>query len=92
MEFWIKICGNCQKLKPDYEQIPEIFGNKTLFLKMNMFLNLENIKLAESLGVEETPTLKLFCRGREIGQIVGFRSSNDVVNEIKQVFEHEKYC
>ncbi|NIP67034.1 thioredoxin, partial [Candidatus Bathyarchaeota archaeon] len=47
VEFWIKSCGNCQKFRPVYEKLPEIFGDKVEFLKMNMFLSLENLKLAE---------------------------------------------
>ena len=92
VEFWIKSCGNCQKFRPVYEKLPEIFGDKVEFLKMNIFLSLENLKLAEGLGVEETPTLKLFCKGREIGQIIGYRPVDEVVKEIEEILECEKYC
>jgi thioredoxin 1 len=92
VEFWIKSCGNCQKFRPIYEKLPEIFSDKVQFLKMNMFLSLENLKLAEGLGVEETPTVKLFCKGREIGQIIGYRSLDEVVREIKELLEREQYC
>jgi hypothetical protein len=49
---------------------------------MNMFLSLENLKLAEGLGVEETPTLKLFCKGREIGQIIRYMPLDKATKEI----------
>jgi hypothetical protein len=48
--------------------------------------------LAEGLGVEETPTLKIFCKGREIGQITGYRSLDDVVKEIEEVLKRGQYC
>ncbi len=67
-------------------------GNKVKFLKMNMFLSLENLKLAEGFGVEETPTLKLFCEGREIGEIIGYRPLDKVVKEIGEILEREEYC
>ena len=92
VEFWIKSCGNCQKFRPVYEKLPEIFSDKVEFLKMNMFLSLENLKLAEGLGVEETPTVELFCNGREIGQIIGYRSLDEVVREIEEILEREQYC
>lgn len=92
VEFWIKSCGNCQRFRPVYEKLPEIFGGKVEFLKMNMFLSLENLRLAEGLGVEETPTLKLFCNGREIGQIIGYRPVDRVVKEIEEILEREQYC
>jgi thiol-disulfide isomerase/thioredoxin len=92
IEFWIRSCENCQKFKPIYERLPEILGDRAYLLKMNMFLSLENLKLAEGLGVEETPTLKFFCKGREIGQIIGYRSLDDVVEEIKEILEKERGC
>jgi thioredoxin 1 len=92
VEFWIKSCPNCQKFKPVYEKLPETFSNKIAFLKMNMFSSLANLKLAEGLGVEDTPTLKLFCKGREIRQIVGYRPLEQVVSEINEMLEPEPNC
>ena len=89
IEFWIESCEKCQKFKPVYAKLPEIFGNKIKFLKMDMFLSLENLKLAEGLGVEETPTLKLFRKGREIGQIIGYKPLEKIVKEIEKILEPE---
>ena len=92
VEFWIRSGSNCQKFKPVYERLPEIFTGKVKFLKMNMFHSLENLKLAEGLGVEETPTLKFFCKGREVGEIIGYRPLDKVVEEIGEILEREEYC
>ena len=92
IEFWMKSCEKCQKFRPVYERLPDVFGDKVEFLKMNMFLSLENLKLAESLGVEETPTLELFCKGREIGQITGYKPLDEVVKEIEEILEPDGYC
>ena len=92
IEFWIKSCPNCQKFKPVYERLPEMFSDKVAFVKMNMFSSLANLKLAEDLGVEDTPTVKLFCKGREIGQIVGYRTLEKVVEEINEILEQEPDC
>ena len=88
IEFWIRSCSFCQKFKPIYEQLPAFFGNKVKFLKMNMFLSLDNLKLAEDLGVEDTPTLKLFCKGEEIGEIIGYRSRDTVIKEIETILKN----
>jgi len=92
IEFWIKSCPNCQKFKPVYEKLPEKFNDKIAFYKMNMFSSLANLKFAEGFGVEDTPTLKLFCKGREIGQIVGYRTLEQVVREIDEMLEPEPDC
>jgi hypothetical protein len=60
------------------------------FLAMNMFLSLENLKLAEGLGVEDTPTLKIFCKGKEVGEVIGYRSLDKVVDEIRGILEIEE--
>ncbi|UCE44279.1 MAG: hypothetical protein JSV57_01985 [Candidatus Bathyarchaeota archaeon] len=44
------------------------------------------------MGVEETPTLKLFCKDREIGEIIGCRPLDEVVREIEEILEREQYC
>ena len=92
IEFWIKSCPNCQKFKPVYEKLPQTFNERIAFVKMNMFSSLANLKLAEGLGVEDTPTMKLFCKGREIGQIVGYRSLEQVAKEINEMLEREPDC
>jgi thioredoxin 1 len=92
VEFWIRSCSNCQKFKTIYERLPEIFGDKVKFLKMNMFLSLDNLKLAEGFGVEETPTLKLFCEGEEIGEIIGYMLLDKVVIEIEEILKREEHC
>lgn len=87
VEFWIKSCPNCQKFRPVYESLPEIFGDKVKFFKVDMFRSLENLRLAEGLGVEETPTVKIFHEGEEIGEVVGYRSLDDVVSEIREILQ-----
>ena len=31
IEFWIKSCEKCQKFRPVYEKLPDIFGGKVEF-------------------------------------------------------------
>lgn len=92
VEFWIRSCVYCQKFKPIYEQLPEIFGDKVKFFAMNMFQSLENLRLAEGFGVEDTPTLKFFCMGTEIGEIIGYRPLEKAMEEIEAILECEDYC
>jgi thioredoxin 1 len=92
VEFWIKSCSICKKFEPVYEKLPQVYEDKVKFYKMNMFLSLENLKLAEGFGVEETPTLKVFCEGREIGEIVGYNSLDKAVKQINLVIERDKDC
>ena len=82
LEFWIRSCDQCRKFKPVYERLPEYFEYVSFF-RMNMMKSIENLRLAEGMGVEVTPTTKVFCGGSEVGEIVGYRSFDDAVAEIE---------
>lgn len=92
VEFWRRSCNWCKRFKPVYEQLPEVFGGKVKFLKINMLKSIGNLRLAEGLGVDQTPTLKLFCGGRSIGEIVGYRSLERVVEEIEEILNNQEQC
>ena len=92
IEFWIKSCGNCKKFKPVYDELADIFGNMLRFTRVNMFDSIENLRLAEGLGVEETPTVKIFYKSKEIGQIVGFKKFETATEEIKSIIKESGCC
>ena len=85
VEFWIKSCGNCKKFKPVYKKLSERFSNRLRFTRVNMFESVENLRLAEALGVEETPTVKLFYKSKEIGQIIGFKTLETATEELESI-------
>jgi thioredoxin 1 len=89
VQFWIRSCSHCQRFNPVYEQLPPIFKNHVAFVKLNMLHSIDNLHLAEGLGVEDTPTLKIFCQGSVVGELVGYRPLNTVVGELKTILEHE---
>jgi thioredoxin 2 len=92
LEFWVRSCGFCQKFKPVYEQLPDIFGDRIKFAKMNMMKSIENLRLAEGMGVEQTPTTKVFCKGREVGEIVGYRQLEETVDLLRKILASNKDC
>ncbi|MCZ2845763.1 MAG: thioredoxin family protein [Candidatus Bathyarchaeota archaeon] len=85
IEFWQKTCENCKKFKAIYEQLAEIFDEEIEFTRIEIFKSVENLRLAESLGVEETPTIKIFKNGKEIGEIVGFKKLETATENIKKI-------
>jgi thioredoxin-like negative regulator of GroEL len=91
-EFWIRSCDFCRKFKPVYEQLPDAFGGRVRFLRMNMMKSIENLRLAEGLGVEQTPTTKVFCGGSEVGEIVGYRTLEEAVGDISSILESSEDC
>ena len=57
-----------------------------------MFTSIENLRLAEGLGVEQTPTTKVFCKGREIGEIIGYRPLKEAIQELNTILDSDKDC
>jgi len=92
VDFWHKMCGWCLKLNPVYEQLPERLGDRVKFVKMNVLQSPENQRLAIGLGVLGTPTMKLFCEGRAVGEVVGFRPLKKLVKEIEEILEKKTEC
>ncbi len=87
LEFWVRSCDQCRRFKPVYERLPEAIGGDVRFFRMNMLKTLENLRLAEGLGVEETPTTKVFCSGGEVGEMVGYLPLEEAVERINGLLQ-----
>ena len=92
VDFWHHMCGWCNKLNLVYEQLPERFGDRVKFVKVNILESPENQRLAIGLGVLGTPTLKFFCDGRVVGEIVGYRPLDRLVEEIDEILKKKDEC
>ena len=87
LEFWVRSCDQCRKFKPVYERLSEVIGGKVRFLRMNMLKTIENLRLAEDVGVEQTPTTKVFCSGEEAGEIVGYLPLEEAAKTINELLQ-----
>ncbi len=92
VDFWHPMCGWCLRLNPIYEQLPERFGDRVKFVKVNILQSPENQRLALSLGILGTPTLKLLCNGRVVGEIVGYRPLERLTEEVERLLEGRDEC
>jgi thioredoxin 1 len=86
VEFWVKSCGNCKKFKPVYEKLSSIFSDMK-FTRISIFESVKNLRLAEDLGVEQTPTTMIFKKGKRIGQIVGYLPLETAIEEIRKILK-----
>jgi len=91
IDFWHNMCGWCLKLNPIFEQLPEQL-HEAKYAKMNVLDSTENRNLAMEHGVMGTPTIKVFCEGRDIGEIVGYRTLDKLVSELKEIFDSSEDC
>lgn len=91
VDFWHHMCGWCQKLDPIFAQLPDRF-EKVKFAKMNVLDSAENRQIAMDAGVLGTPTIKVFCDGRSIGEVVGFRPLDRLVKELGEILASKDDC
>ena len=88
VEFWHHKCVVCKEMKPIFEEQPKKYGESVKFTKMNLLESKENRVLAIRNGVRSTPTFIVYCEGRPIGQIIGYREPEEFTKELKMIIDH----
>jgi thioredoxin 1 len=91
VEFWHQDCPWCLKLAPIYEQLAGEYDRAEL-MKLDVLAAHDNQHLALDYGVAGTPTMKLFCGGREIGEIVGYMEKEELRKELDRLVERSDRC
>lgn len=89
VDFWHENCSWCRKLDPEYAATAEDFAGKMRFTKVHVFRERD---IAMRYGIQGTPTIKFFCNGREVHEIVGFRPRPALKREIESLMERYKEC
>ena len=92
VEYWHNKCPVCIEMKPVFEAQPKKYGDKVKFTKMNLLENKENRVFAIRNGVRSTPTFIVYCEGRPIGQLIGYREPDEFTNELKMIIENTDSC
>jgi thioredoxin 1 len=90
--FWHDQCPWCQQLIPIFSEIAEEFKGEIRFLKLNILENQANQELASNYGIMSTPTLLFLCKGRPVGQIVGFASKEDLERGLNDIHGRYRQC
>ncbi|HII41065.1 MAG TPA: thioredoxin fold domain-containing protein [Thermoplasmata archaeon] len=89
VDFWHEQCIWCKRLEPDYASVAAEKSSKMTFYKLHVFREAET---ARRYGVQGTPTIKFFCGGREIHEIVGYRPKAALSREIDMVLGNYADC
>jgi thioredoxin 1 len=89
VEFYTTTCPFCARLTPVFRKLSEVYGDRMRFALVNAS---ESADIAEGYGVMGVPTLKFFCDGRPINEIVGFKSEEELKDEIEKVLQTYKTC
>jgi len=78
VEFWHHTCPTCLKIEPQVKELTVKLQGKAKVIRLNVLESRENRRLAIQNGVMGTPTFKIYCRGVDIGEIIGEETLNDL--------------
>jgi thioredoxin 1 len=92
VDFWHDACIWCKHLDPVYSQLAGEFSDKLKFAKLNVLSNERNSQLAAKFGVMGTPTVILFCNGRPIETLVGYRPKETLRRELELMIQTQQDC
>ena len=84
-------CGFCQALEPLYNRLSEQYNGKLEFLKL-MVDDKNNKELLDRISIESTPTLKFYCKNREIGEHIGYAIETKLKQKIEMFLSEMEFC
>jgi len=82
VDFWASWCPWCMKLMPVFEEVSKQYEGKLVFAKVNVE---EHNDIAQVNGVMGIPVLKMFCDGRNVGELVGYMAKEKLVSELDKM-------
>lgn len=85
VEFWAPWCVWCRKLMPEFDALASEYQGKLTMLKLN---SEDNPDIAMRYGVMGLPTIKMFCRGRPIGELVGYMPRPRLKAELDRLMQN----
>ncbi len=92
VEFWHPECPYCRTLEPVYTELSQEYEGRLKFAKLNVLESQENQELAAKYGIMGTPTMKFFCGGRPVQDIVGMLSKDHLRQGIDFAIEKHREC
>ena len=89
VDFWAPWCPWCMRLMPVFEEVSKQYDGKLIFAKLNVE---EHQDIAQTNGILGIPVMKMFCDGRNVGEIVGYMSKEKLVQELDKMLSTIKEC
>lgn len=89
VEFWAPWCPWCRKLIPEFDALTSDYQGKLTMFKLNTE---DHPDIAMRYGVMGLPTIKMFCQGRSIGEIIGYMPKPRLKAELDRLLQNNREC
>jgi thioredoxin 1 len=83
VDFWAPWCGPCRMMAPIIDELATKHAGKIKIAKLDVN-EAEHQALADKYGIQGIPTLKVFKNGEVVKELVGFKPSEALENEIAE--------
>jgi thioredoxin reductase (NADPH) len=88
LDFYSSECPPCEALAPKFESLASVYGNDIKFLKI---FRQQNRDLADRLGVQSSPTLLFFEKGKEVGiRLTGGIKRSEIMHNLNAMIPADK--
>jgi len=88
LDFYSTECPPCEALAPKFESLASIYGSDIKFLKI---FRQKNRDLADRLGIQSSPTLIFFDKGKETGiRLTGGIKRSEIIYNLNSMISPEK--
>ena len=84
-------CGFCKMLEPLYRRLSDQYKDRLQFLAL-MADDPANHEVMHHVAIQGTPTLKFYCKGREIGEHVGYAIEPTLKKKIDSFLQEMESC
>jgi len=79
-------------VEPVYVELSKEFVGKLKFAKFDVMKSLESQEIAAKHGIMGTPTLKFFCQGKPVQDIVGVLTKDYLRQGIEFAIKKNREC
>ena len=89
VDFWAPWCPWCMRLMPVFEEVSKQYEGRLIFGKVNVE---EHQQIAQSNGILGIPVMKMFCDGKNVGELVGYMNKDKLIQEIDKILVSLSNC
>ena len=89
VEFWAPWCPWCRRLTPLLKEIEEDYKGRIIFTSLN---SEDYPDISSQYGVMSLPTMKFFCKGREVGELIGYMPEEKLKQEFAKMISRSQEC